>query len=249
MANTDDTAIPDDKIVEFIALLLKTGNEVVEKELVESIIFSCLESTGSTLLDNLFQECGLVSKILEADKSSTVSSEANQPTLPASGRRAPRIGNLGHITQISNKLLQLGNTDSHIQAHLQVSIGCLLTPKLEQCRRKMQNKKFENLRKPEVTRPKNKPRCRGLIGAKVDTIEYYTEKIDELTTKLEAEQKVVLREKQQASAFVFFKSRLSAASAAQNLHARMVDTWTVVNAPEPRQVIWDNLTKQFMLFV
>ncbi|KAK1373602.1 serine/threonine-protein phosphatase 6 regulatory subunit 3-like [Heracleum sosnowskyi] len=132
------------KIVEFIALLLKTGNEVAEKELVrsgtirrvidlffeypfnnalhhqvESIIFSCLESTGSTLLDNLFQDCGLVSKILEADKSSTVSSEANQPTLPASGRRAPRIGNLGHITRISNKLLQLGNTDSRIQAHLQ----------------------------------------------------------------------------------------------------------------------------------
>ncbi|KAK1385857.1 hypothetical protein POM88_023592 [Heracleum sosnowskyi] len=66
-----------------------------------------------------------------------------------------------------------------------------------------------------------------------NTIEYYTEKIDELTTKLEAEQKVILREKQQASAFVFFKSRLSAACAAQNLHARMVDTWTVVNAPEP----------------
>ncbi|KAK1394995.1 hypothetical protein POM88_014051 [Heracleum sosnowskyi] len=75
--------------------------------------------------------------------------------------------------------------------------------------------------KPEGTRPKNRPRCCGLIGAKVDTIEYYTEKIDELTTKLEAEQKVVLREKQQASAFVFFKSRLSAASATQNLHARM----------------------------
>ncbi|KAK1373678.1 Early-responsive to dehydration 4 [Heracleum sosnowskyi] len=77
-----------------------------------------------------------------------------------------------------------------------------------------------------------------------NTIEYYTEKIDELTTKLEAEQKVVLREKQQASTFVFFKSRLSTTSAAQNLHARMVDTWTVVNAPEPRQVIRDNLTKQ-----
>ncbi|KAL8092399.1 uncharacterized protein LOC141689584 isoform X2 [Apium graveolens] len=132
------------KIVEFIALLLKTGNEVAEKELVssgtirrvidlffeypfnnalhhqvESIIFSCLESTNSTLLDNLLQECSLVSKILEADKSSIVSSEPNQPTLPASGRRAPRSGNLGHITRISNKLVQLGTTDSRIQAHLQ----------------------------------------------------------------------------------------------------------------------------------
>ncbi|KAL1833987.1 hypothetical protein ACET3Z_003638 [Daucus carota] len=99
--------------------------------------------------------------------------------------------------------------------------------------------------KPEGTRPKNRTGFLGLIGAKVDTIDYCTKKIDELIPKLEAEQKVVLREKQQASALVFFKTRLSAASAAQNLHARMVDTWTVVNAPEPRQVIWSNLPKQF----
>lgn len=43
-----------------------------------------------------------------------------QPTVPAARRRAPRVGNLGHITRISNKLAQLGNTDTHIKAHLQV---------------------------------------------------------------------------------------------------------------------------------
>ncbi|KAK1398431.1 serine/threonine-protein phosphatase 6 regulatory subunit 3-like [Heracleum sosnowskyi] len=132
------------KIVEFIALLLKTGNEVAEKELVrsgtikrvidlffeypfnnslhhqvESIIFSCLESKNTTILDNLLQECNLVSKILEADRSVTISNELNQPTLPSTGRQAPRKGNLGHITRISNKLVQLGNTDSRIQMHLQ----------------------------------------------------------------------------------------------------------------------------------
>ncbi|XP_017247270.1 uncharacterized protein LOC108218706 isoform X2 [Daucus carota subsp. sativus] len=132
------------KIVEFIALLLKTGNEIAEKELVrsgtikrvidlffeypfnnalhhqvESIICSCLESTSTTILNNLLQECGLVSKILEAAKSSTILSDPSKPTLPAPGKRAPRMGNLGHITRISNKLVQLGNTDSRIKVHLE----------------------------------------------------------------------------------------------------------------------------------
>jgi hypothetical protein len=43
-----------------------------------------------------------------------------QPTLPAAGKQAPRVGNLGHITRISNKLVQLGNSSSRIQTYLQV---------------------------------------------------------------------------------------------------------------------------------
>lgn len=43
-----------------------------------------------------------------------------QPTLPASGRNAPRVGNLGHVTRIANKITQLGNVDSRIQTHIQV---------------------------------------------------------------------------------------------------------------------------------
>lgn len=99
--------------------------------------------------------------------------------------------------------------------------------------------------KPEGTRPMNKTGFLGLLGTKVDTIEYCNEKINELIPKLEAEQKVTLREKQQASSLVFFTSRVTAATAAQNLHARMVDTWTVTDAPEPRQIIWSNLPKAF----
>ena len=38
-----------------------------------------------------------------------------QPTIPASGRKAPQAGNLGHITWISNKLVQLGSSNSRIQ--------------------------------------------------------------------------------------------------------------------------------------
>ncbi|KAK2973054.1 hypothetical protein RJ640_005421 [Escallonia rubra] len=99
--------------------------------------------------------------------------------------------------------------------------------------------------KPEGTRPINKTGLFGLSGQKVDTIEYCNEKIHELIPKLEAEQKATLRDKQQASALVFFTSRVTAAAAAQSLHAPMVDTWTVMDAPEPGQIIWTNLTKSF----
>ncbi|KAI3826491.1 hypothetical protein L1987_00539 [Smallanthus sonchifolius] len=134
------------KIVEFIAVLLKTGNEIAEKELIssgtiqrvidlffeypynsalhhhiESIIFSCLESTNNTIIDHLFQGCDLLTKILQTDNNPFLSGEPNQPTLVAAGRKAPRLGNLGHITRIANKIMQLTNTDSRIQIHIQES--------------------------------------------------------------------------------------------------------------------------------
>lgn len=99
--------------------------------------------------------------------------------------------------------------------------------------------------KPEGVRPTNKIGFLGLIGEKVDSIEYYNGKITELIPKLESEQKVTLREKQQGAALVFFTSRVTAASAAQSLHAQMVDHWTVVDAPEPCQLIWSNLPIKF----
>lgn len=43
-----------------------------------------------------------------------------QPTFPAEGRKPPRIGNIGHLTRMSNKLIQLTNSNSDIHAHLQV---------------------------------------------------------------------------------------------------------------------------------
>jgi hypothetical protein len=38
---------------------------------------------------------------------------------------------------------------------------------------------------------------------------------------------------------------VTAAAAAQSLHAQMVDKWTVTDAPEPRQLIWANLKIKF----
>ncbi|XP_044504625.1 serine/threonine-protein phosphatase 6 regulatory subunit 3-like isoform X2 [Mangifera indica] len=132
------------KIVEFIAVLLKTGNEAAEKELVssgtiqrvldlffeypynnalhhhvESIIYSCLESKSNNMVDHLLQECDMIGKFLLTDKDPILSGDSSKPTLPASGKQAPRAGNLGHITRISNKLVQLASSNSHIHTYLQ----------------------------------------------------------------------------------------------------------------------------------
>ncbi|OIT02326.1 PREDICTED: serine/threonine-protein phosphatase 6 regulatory subunit 3-like isoform X2 [Nicotiana attenuata] len=132
------------KIVEFISVLLKTNNEAAEEELissgtiervldlffeypynnalhhhVESIINSCLESRNNILVDHLFEECNLLGKILQTDQQPTVSGDGSQPTFSATGKRAPRVGNIGHITRISNKLAQLESNDNRIRAHLE----------------------------------------------------------------------------------------------------------------------------------
>ncbi|XVF20243.1 hypothetical protein REPUB_Repub11eG0180900 [Reevesia pubescens] len=134
------------KIVEFIAVLLRTGNEAAEKELVssgtiqqvldlffkypynnalhhhvESIILSCLESKNDAIVDHLLRECDLIGKFLQTDKHPILSGDSTQPTLPAAGKCVPRAGNIGHITRISNKLVQLGSSNSRIQACLQVN--------------------------------------------------------------------------------------------------------------------------------
>jgi hypothetical protein len=96
---------------------------------------------------------------------------------------------------------------------------------------------------PEGIKPTHRTGFLGLIGKKVDTIEYCSEQIKELLPKLEAEQKTTLRDKQQQAAIVFFNSRSAAVSASQTLHAQVFDKWTVMEAPEPRDIIWPNLSR------
>lgn len=98
---------------------------------------------------------------------------------------------------------------------------------------------------PEGTRPTTKTGFLGLLGAKVDAIEYYDEKIKELIPKLEAERNVTLKDKQQSAAVIFFNNRVTAASASQSLHDMMVDSWTVMDAPQASQVLWSNLPKKY----
>lgn len=132
------------KIIEFISVLLTVSSEAAEKELihlgavkriiklffeypynnflhhhVEQILISCLESKNPQLIDHLLHDCDLVQKILDAETNFTLAANPNKLTVPADGKPSPRIGNIGHITRIANKLVQLGDINSNIQAYLQ----------------------------------------------------------------------------------------------------------------------------------
>ncbi|KAK6154834.1 hypothetical protein DH2020_009082 [Rehmannia glutinosa] len=132
------------KIIEFISVLVAVSSEVAEKELihlgavkrilelffeypynnflhhyVEHTVISCLGSKNHQFVEHLLCECNLIGKILDAEKNVTLVLDASKPTVPAEGRSLPRIGNIGHLTRIANKLVQLGNSNSEIQTFLQ----------------------------------------------------------------------------------------------------------------------------------
>ncbi|XP_010926954.1 uncharacterized protein [Elaeis guineensis] len=132
------------KIVEFISVLLTIGSDSAEKELirlgamkcvidlffeypynnflhhhVENIVESCLESKNTLLIEHLLHDCDIVGKILAAEKQSTLSTNSSKPTVSAQGKSPPRIGNVGHMARIANKLCQYANNNSLIQTYLQ----------------------------------------------------------------------------------------------------------------------------------
>uniref|UniRef100_A0A0D6QWY1 Uncharacterized protein n=1 Tax=Araucaria cunninghamii TaxID=56994 RepID=A0A0D6QWY1_ARACU len=132
------------KIVEFIAVFLRNGNDLARQELVrlgavrtviklffdypfnnalhhyvESVISSCLESNNTILIDHLFQDCNLLGRLLVADEMPFIIDDPSKPTAPTHGRSPPRTGNLGHITRIANRLCHIANNSIQIQAHLQ----------------------------------------------------------------------------------------------------------------------------------
>ncbi|GJN26423.1 hypothetical protein PR202_gb14351 [Eleusine coracana subsp. coracana] len=136
------------KIVEFISVLLSIGSEAAEKQLiqlgaikhaidlffeypfnnflhhhVENIIVSCLESKQDHLIGHVLDECKLLVRILEAEKNSALSTDLTKHTLPSEGRFPPRVGNVGHMTRIANKLIQLANSNIAVKSHLQQTSG------------------------------------------------------------------------------------------------------------------------------
>ncbi|CAA2980826.1 serine threonine- phosphatase 6 regulatory subunit 3 [Olea europaea subsp. europaea] len=132
------------KIIEFISVLVTASSEVAEKEMirlgavkrileflfgypynnflhhhVEQMVLSCLESKNAEFVEHLLHDCNLTGKILEAEKNFTLSVDINRPTVTAEGKLPPRIGNIGHLTRIANKLIQLGNDNKDVQTIVQ----------------------------------------------------------------------------------------------------------------------------------
>ncbi|KAJ7559065.1 hypothetical protein O6H91_04G068400 [Diphasiastrum complanatum] len=99
--------------------------------------------------------------------------------------------------------------------------------------------------KPEGNRPQHRTRFFGLFGSKVDSINYFKVKIKDLVAKLEAEQSRVRIKEQEGAAFVFFNDRITAATAAQAIHAPSGQTWRTMPAPQPKDVVWENILIPF----
>ncbi|CAM0881525.1 unnamed protein product [Alopecurus aequalis] len=101
------------KIVEFISVLLTVGSETAEKELInQSAIKRSIDLFFEYPYNNFLHHHveNIIVSCLE---------ESNGPTVPAEGKTPAKIGNVGHMTRIANKLIQLGNSNSTIQTHLQ----------------------------------------------------------------------------------------------------------------------------------
>lgn len=80
----------------------------------------------------------------------------------------------------------------------------------------------------------------GLKPKKVDAIEHWTARLQQLNVEIEAAQKKALT-KPIPSTFITFNTRAAAVRAANALHYHSESDWCSQAAPEPREVVWENL--------
>ncbi|KAF3451758.1 hypothetical protein FNV43_RR07854 [Rhamnella rubrinervis] len=92
-------------------------------------------------------------------------------------------------------------------------------------------------------KPMTKTGFLGLLGERVDAIEYYTSEIDKLSKEIAEERDRVASDPKSVmpASFVSFKTRWGAAVCAQTQQCRNPTLWLTEWAPEPRDVYWKNL--------
>ncbi|KAK7336727.1 hypothetical protein VNO77_17273 [Canavalia gladiata] len=83
----------------------------------------------------------------------------------------------------------------------------------------------------------------GLLGAKVDAIDHYSAEVDKLSKQEAGERENVTQDPKAVvpAAFVSFKTRWGAAVCAQTQQTSNPTIWLTDWAPEPRDVLWENL--------
>ncbi|KAF3792922.1 CSC1-like protein [Nymphaea thermarum] len=105
--------------------------------------------------------------------------------------------------------------------------------------------KFE--RHPDA-RPTAKMGFLGLCGKKVDAINFYKRRVEQLEKKIITERQRILMDAKAIMpvAFVSFDSRWGAAVCAQTQQSKNPTIWLTGWAPEPRDVYWQNLAIPFV---
>eukprot|EP00850_Spirogloea_muscicola_P008191 SM000043S15819 [mRNA] locus=s43:323436:330226:+ [translate_table: standard] len=97
-------------------------------------------------------------------------------------------------------------------------------------------------------RPTHRTGPCGCCGARVDSIDFYNEKLDKLDPQISVERARVLKDPRAVvtAAFVSFRTRWGAAVAAQTQQCRDSTRWITEWAPEPRDVHWANLPVNYL---
>ncbi|KAL4581798.1 hypothetical protein LXL04_006326 [Taraxacum kok-saghyz] len=85
----------------------------------------------------------------------------------------------------------------------------------------------------------------GICGPKVDLVEYYERKLDDLEEKARLQQSL-LHGKELPAAFVSFKSRIGAAVALHIQQGSKPTEWLTERAPEPRDTYWPFFSASFL---
>ncbi|XP_050379817.1 CSC1-like protein HYP1 [Argentina anserina] len=85
----------------------------------------------------------------------------------------------------------------------------------------------------------------GIFGSKVDGLDHYGKKLDDLEDSVRIEQSS-LAGKEVRAAFVSFKSRLAAAVALHIQQGTNPTEWVTESAPEPRDVHWPFFSSSFI---
>ncbi|KAL6135584.1 hypothetical protein ACLB2K_067811 [Fragaria x ananassa] len=85
----------------------------------------------------------------------------------------------------------------------------------------------------------------GLFGRKVDALDHYGKKLDDLEDTVRLEQSS-LAGKEVSAAFVSFKSRLAAAVALHIQQGTNPTEWVTESAPEPQDVHWPFFSSSFI---
>ncbi|XP_034681281.1 CSC1-like protein At1g69450 isoform X2 [Vitis riparia] len=89
--------------------------------------------------------------------------------------------------------------------------------------------------------------CFGLVGQKVDLVDQYEKKLEDLEENVRLEQsEVSLAEEDVRAAFVSFKSRYDAAIAFHLQQSIDPTQWVAQQAPEPHDVYWPFFSSSFM---
>eukprot|EP01018_Ginkgo_biloba_P037296 Gb_09904 [translate_table: standard] len=101
--------------------------------------------------------------------------------------------------------------------------------------------------KPRIQRQPQREGFWGLFGAKMDPVDLYTKKLEDVEENVRLGQSEFLQKRKELpAAFVSFKSRYGAAVASQVQQSSNPLLWTTEPAPEPRDVYWPFLSIPFL---